>query len=396
LVVVDCCKAIKYAADFFAQLQRLYVFMSGSFVHPVWLKLQTQMYPKQKAIELKSLSQTRWTAQIAACDAVKSRLDVILVLLEQISEDANRDRAVEAQSILHMIDLKFVFCLEIFHVFLREMKSASDCLQSTQLNANIACDLITNCLDFLHEQRSETQCMQHVTTSKNIVCTYGLSSNILKRRSRFSRRFEVDMVVTESVGRNETSDDVDVFLRSEIYYPVIDKAITELNDRFSEENMKILRALRALMPGTESFLNGDVLAPLASNYKANMNDVNLELRQLSRMIERKEQKGTMPTFEGDKLIGFTRFIGQYNEAFFELNRLAQIACTIPVTSVQSERSFSCLKLVKTHLRTTMLDDRLSDIAVLSIHTARARSLDLDKVVDKFIAIYPHCRINLTL
>ena len=59
-----------------------------------------------------------------------------------------------------------------------------------------------------------------------------------------------------------------------------------------------------------------------------MIDVNLELRQLSRMIERKEREGTMPTFEGDKLIGFSRFIEQYNEAFFELYRLAQIACTI--------------------------------------------------------------------
>ena len=77
--------------------------MSGSFVHPVWLKLQTQMNPNQKAIELKLLSETRWTAQIAACHAVESRLDVILALLEQIGEDTNRDRAVEAQLILHNI-----------------------------------------------------------------------------------------------------------------------------------------------------------------------------------------------------------------------------------------------------------------------------------------------------
>ena len=112
-----------------------------------------------------------------------------------------------------------------------------------------------------------------------------------------------------------------------------------------------------------------------------MDDVNLELRQLKRMIERKQRNGTMPTFEGDKLIAFTRFIAQFDEAFYELNRLALIACTIPVTSAQSERSFSCLKLIKTHLRTTMLDDRLSDVAVLSMHPARARSLDLDKVVD---------------
>ena len=396
LVVIDSCKAVKYAADFFAQLQRLYVFMSGSFVHPKWLILQQELYPHEKAIELKSFSETRWSAQIAACHAVKNRFDVILALLEQIGEDTNRDRAVEAQSILQMIDLKFVFCLEIFNEFLKEMKSASDCLQSTQMNANIACDLITNCLDFFREKRNEADCMKHVIPSKDIVDEHGLSSNIMRRRTRVPRRLEGDMVVTEGIGRNETSHDVDVFLRNDIYYPVIDKAITELDARFSGDNMKILRALQALTAGSASFLNGEILAPLACNYKANMDDVNLELRQLKRMIERKQRNGTMPTFEGDKLMAFTRFIAQYDEAFYELHRLAVIACTIPVTSVQSERSFSCLKLIKTHLRTTMLDDRLSDVAVLSMHSARARSLDLDKVVDKFVAVYPHCRIQLTL
>ena len=396
LVVIDSCKAVKYAADFFAQLQRLYVFMSGSFVHPKWLILQQELYPHEKAIELKSFSETRWSAQIAACHAVKNRFDVILALLEQIGEDTNRDRAVEAQSILQMIDLKFVFCLEIFNEFLKEMKSASDCLQSTQMNANIACDLITNCLDFFREKRNEADCMKHVIASKGIVDEHGLSSNIMRRRTRVPRRLEGDMVVTEGIGRNETSHDVDVFLRNDIYYPVIDKAITELDARFSGDNMKILRALQALTAGSASFLNGEILAPLACNYKANMDDVNLELRQLKRMIERKQRNGTMPTFEGDKLMAFTRFIAQYDEAFYELHRLAVIACTIPVTSVQSERSFSCLKLIKTHLRTTMLDDRLSDVAVLSMHSARARSLDLDKVVDKFVAVYPHCRIQLTL
>ena len=60
-----------------------------------------------------------------------------------------------------------------------------------------------------------------------------------------------------------------------------------------------------------------------------------------------------------------------------------IAVTLPVMSVEVERSFSSLKLVKTHLRTTMLDDRLSDIAVLSVHSQRANALDLDLVVDNF-------------
>jgi len=40
----------------------------------------------------------------------------------------------------------------------------------------------------------------------------------------------------------------------------------------------------------------------------------------------------------------------------------------------------CLLLIKTHLRTTMLDDRLSDIAMLSVHSQWANALDLDLVV----------------
>ena len=42
----------------------------------------------------------------------------------------------------------------------------------------------------------------------------------------------------------------------------------------------------------------------------------------------------------------------------------------------------------------MLDDRLSDIALLSVHLQRANVLDLDLVVDKFANKYPNCRIML--
>ena len=42
----------------------------------------------------------------------------------------------------------------------------------------------------------------------------------------------------------------------------------------------------------------------------------------------------------------------------------------------------------------MLDDRLSDIAMLSVHSQRANALDLDLVVDNFANKYPNCRIVL--
>ena len=61
----------------------------------------------------------------------------------------------------------------------------------------------------------------------------------------------------------------------------------------------------------------------------------------------------------------------------------RILLTIPVTVASAERSFSKLKLIKTYLRSTMSDERLSSLAVLSIENAIAHELDVTEVVRKF-------------
>ena len=108
------------------------------------------------------------------------------------------------------------------------------------------------------------------------------------------------MIVTESIGRIETCAELDAFLRIDIYLPVINKAINELNRRFSGENLAIFQGVGAFMPGSDTFLDSVVLAPLAHHYKANIEDFNLELRQMKRMIERKTNEGTLQSFDGDK------------------------------------------------------------------------------------------------
>jgi hypothetical protein len=44
----------------------------------------------------------------------------------------------------------------------------------------------------------------------------------------------------------------------------------------------------------------------------------------------------------------------------------RIFLTLPVTVAEADRSFSELKLIKTYLRSTMLQERLSACAVLSV------------------------------
>ena len=70
-------------------------------------------------------------------------------------------------------------------------------------------------------------------------------------------------------------------------------------------------------------------------------------------------------------------------AFPNLRKCIQIALTIPVTSASCERSFSAMKLLKTHLRNKTEDDRLNDLEVLFVHKQRARLLDCDNLMDEF-------------
>ena len=54
------------------------------------------------------------------------------------------------------------------------------------------------------------------------------------------------------------------------------------------------------------------------------------------------------------------------ETFCELTKLMKILITTPMTTAESERSFSTLKRIKTFLRNTMLNERLNALAMLSI------------------------------
>ena len=57
--------------------------------------------------------------------------------------------------------------------------------------------------------------------------------------------------------------------------------------------------------------------------------------------------------------------------------------TIAVTSAKSERSFLALKCIKTWLRSTMGQEHLSALAILSIKWEIAEELDYDSVIDQF-------------
>ena len=57
--------------------------------------------------------------------------------------------------------------------------------------------------------------------------------------------------------------------------------------------------------------------------------------------------------------------------------------TIPITGASGERSFSKLKWIKTYLRSTMTQERLNSLALISVEKDTAALLDYSEMIQEF-------------
>ena len=111
-------------------------------------------------------------------------------------------------------------------------------------------------------------------------------------------------------------------------------------------------------------MNEKPLLAFAQTFESDLEDLKHEVNQTKRLLDSREKSG----MDRPTLLDFVVFLEPYKEVFHELFRLCKISGVTPVSSVSCERSFSALKLIKTHHRTTMADDRLSHLGILSVES----------------------------
>ena len=70
LVLVDSVKMVQYAAEFFSLLESLYVFISTTKSHTVFMQKQKELHPGTLPLQLQKLSDTRWACRYGAVNAI--------------------------------------------------------------------------------------------------------------------------------------------------------------------------------------------------------------------------------------------------------------------------------------------------------------------------------------
>ena len=375
LCLVDTVKGVKHASEFFALVESLYIIISTVKVHTIFMKHQTEMHPGKQHRQLHQLSDTRWTCRHDSINAICYTFDAILKTLESVADGNDGKKAAEAKGLLLQIkSFQFVLSLNIFDRILTCSKLLSDALQSTKLDLGKAADLVTSTIGTLEEFRTDTEWMKVLSYSKRVCNMYGIpiTEFVRGRSSRPPTRYDDD-VIHETTGMRDNDCSFESY-KVNLYYSILDTFLHEIKRRFTDKNQVIMRAIQACCPTSSVFFDIDTLEPMITAYDLNLSNIAAEVQVAKRMLIGKDLQDV-----SDVLLQLVPL----KEAFPALIHLLRIALTICVTTAKCERTFSCLKLLKNYLRSTMSQGRLNDLAVMAVESDIVKKISIETIVNKF-------------
>ena len=150
--------------------------------------------------------------------------------------------------------------------------------------------------------------------------------------------------------------------------------LSEMNQRFSDDNLDIMQAIQSCNSQSSSFLDTEELLLIINAYTLNKDVLADSLAR--HTLQGKSISSVYEVFE--ELLPL-------KNVFPNLRKLLQIVLTIAVSSASCECSFSSLKCIETWLCTIMTEKRFVDLATILIERDLSAQLSLDEVITEFAA-----------
>ena len=189
------------------------------------------------------------------------------------------------------------------------------------------------------------------------------------------------------VGRRKRNADneeesVEEHYKRKLVKPFLEHMIQELLRRFSQKIGKLFLPSRLICSNIAK-LGQEKIEEIAANlHETYYTDLVTDLAGLVAEISiwAKKWENTDIEFRPKTLLSSLK---ECNPGFYpNLFTLMQILCILPVSSAECERSFSTMKRLKTYIRSTMGQSRLSALALINIHFNFV--IDPEKIVEIYM------------
>lgn len=166
-----------------------------------------------------------------------------------------------------------------------------------------------------------------------------------------------------------------------MYLSLLTRFESQLEMRFSEKNKELFKIFEIFDYSSPYYFNTkcpylEVFIKHYKHFQINILNLSSEFNSAKSLLKNKD------ILKPD-LYSIMNTLTLHSGAFIETIKILHIIITLPISTASNERFFSSLKRLKSYIRTTMSDDRLSDLMVISVEKEDAGKVNLNAAVDEF-------------
>nr|CAI5825772.1 unnamed protein product [Callosobruchus analis] len=321
------------------------------------------------APNLSRLCETRWSEKYKSIRKFSQHFSELVKSLETLSVEGNYATRKSAYQ-LHSAVTKpvFIVSLQTIAKYSAVIEPVVNALQAKSIDMISVGKHIKNIKDILRNDREFPD---------------RISNEILQK----ARAVAMDLNIEISVPRlahkqthrsNPPSDNDNEYWRRSLIIPYIDSLISSLNIRFSQENTPAF-ALSRLHP---LYMTKTSIADLHKNAESFQEFYNLDI---TGELNLWHNLWVTKALSDDQLkdIEVVALFKEANIFYPAVRKALIILSTIPCTTATVERSFSTLRRVKTWLRSTMGEERLTEL----VNDSNVQFLDQDDDDDPDTELY---------
>ena len=330
-------------------------------------------------MSVKALSTTRWECRVDAVKAVRYQLPEIVDALTAVQKHATLKKDPECASTAeslreNIMTWSFMVSTFVWYDVLYHINRVSKILQSPSVSIETLRREVMAVSGYLEEFR-EHGFKSAQTDAREMAekMEVEMSWPVVRQRKR-KRQFDYE-------GRDEDVSTPEELFKREFFLHLVDTASAALRERFS--NMQVFYDLYGFLYSSEllrSTIQRGKLDDCCRKLEEAIADVDAE--DLKTELE-----GAVRSFPPHVTSPLQMLDYIYKENVLDIYPNVSIALrhllTLPVTVASGERSFSTLKRLKTYMRSTMAQDRLSALATISIEHEVQQTLDMDAVISRF-------------
>lgn len=339
--------------------------------------------PDESRKKLLDVCRTRWVQRLDALERIQDLIKPILITLNAIAENHDGSYKKEARQDANGLysNLK-TFSSAVHFIITRHVISymvpITFELQKTQLDVISVYRAVDVVLASLEECRKNVD-EKHKEWYEEAV---SYADEYLDAAPKIQRK-----PGQSTLRENYSSDDPEEYYKLACTIPLLDQITAEIRSRFSNQH-RIHADGNFIIPA--EVLSKDSWMSHIIKFAESYNDDLPQPMNLSTELHEwavfwkaeKMEKRFVPTTVAETLL----FLGE-KRWFPNIRVILCLIAVVPASSNSCERSISRLRLIKNYLRSTMTSERLSDLALMSIH--RNIELDPEKVLDIFSTDYSH-------